>query len=60
MEAIDISKANSLANSSQPEGQFAAPQFSSIFSTFRPKHLFAFTRTKFTADAEFTVCKKGT
>jgi hypothetical protein len=54
MEAPDISKANSLANNSQQEGQFAAPQFSSVFNTFSPKHLFAFTRTKYAAVAEFT------
>jgi hypothetical protein len=54
MEAPDIPKGTSLANSGQQEDQFAAPQFSSVFTTFSPKHLFAFTRTKFTAVAIFT------
>jgi hypothetical protein len=50
----DISKANRISNRSQQEGQFAVPRFSSVFTTFRPEHLFAFTRTKFTSAKEFT------
>jgi hypothetical protein len=58
MEAPDMSKPNTLANSSQEEEQFAVTRLSFFFTTFLPEHLFAFTRTKFTAVAEFTVCKK--
>jgi hypothetical protein len=58
LERPDISKAKSIANNSQQEGQFAVPRFSSVFTSFRPKHLFTFTRTQFTAVAKFTVCKK--
>jgi hypothetical protein len=54
LEKPDISKANGIPNSSQQEGQFAVPRFSSVFTTFRPEHLFAFTRTQFTGAAEFT------
>jgi len=43
LEKPDISKANSTANSSQQEGQFAVPSFSFFFTTFRPAHLFIFT-----------------
>jgi hypothetical protein len=49
-----MSQANSIANSSQQEGQFAIPRFSLFFTTFRPEHLFAFTRTQFTAAADST------
>jgi hypothetical protein len=59
LEGPDISKANSLTITSQQEGQFALPRFSSVFTTFTPKHLFTFTRTQFTVVAEFTVCKKS-
>jgi hypothetical protein len=58
LEEPDISKANSIANSSQQEGQFALPRFSSVFTTFRPKDLFTFTSTKFPVVVDFTFCKK--
>jgi hypothetical protein len=58
MEEPDISKANILANSSREEGQFAVKRFSFVFTTFRPKHLLAFSRTKIAAVAEFSLCKK--
>jgi hypothetical protein len=51
---INQSKANSIANSSQQEGQFAVPRFSVFFTTFRPEHLFTLTRTQFTAAADST------
>jgi len=59
LAAPDTSTTNSIANSSQQVGQFALPRFSVYFTTFRPEHLFAFTRTQFTGSAEFTVCKES-
>jgi hypothetical protein len=54
LEKTGISKANSIPNSSQQEGQLDVPRFSFFFTTFRPQHLLAFTRTQFTGDNEFT------
>jgi len=54
LEEPDISKASSLARSSLQKDQFAVPRFSSNFITFKPKHLFTFTRTQFTVVGEFT------
>ena len=49
MEAPDISKSNSIANSSQQDGQFAVPRFSFVFTNFR---------TQFSVVIDYTDCKR--
>jgi hypothetical protein len=53
-EVPDTTEPNCLTNSSQQEDKFSLSNFILLFTNFRPEHLFAFTRTLFTAAYELT------